>query len=118
MPITRIPITQPWMAAVMLPLGLLTLSRPAMAEAPAIYYAWQSATVSQAECLGQASQALTAQQLATSQTDLTSVAGRGEDATAVFVCLQGVNATMVMVIVASPSQDRSMALRDALKQAF
>ena len=118
MPITRMPITRQWMAAVMLPLGLLTLSRPAMAEAPAIYYAWQSATVSQAECLGQASQALTAQQLATSQTDLTSVAGQGEGVTAVFVCLQGVDATLVMVIVASPSQDRAMALRQALKQAF
>ena len=112
------PITRPWMAAVTLPLGLLTLGLPARAEGPAIYYAWRSAAVNQTECLEQASQALTSQQLAPTQTDDTSVAGQGEDATAVFVCLQGVNATMVMVIVASPSQDRAMALREALKQAF
>lgn len=112
------PITRQWMAAVTLPLGLLTLAAPAMAEGPAIYYAWRSAAVNQAECLGQASQALTSQQLAPTQTDDTSVAGRGEGATAVFVCLQGLDATMVMVIVASSSQDRAMALREALKQAF
>ncbi|MFM7220009.1 MAG: hypothetical protein ACKO21_07325 [Nodosilinea sp.] len=112
------PITRQWMATVTLSLGLLTLGRPAIAEGPAIYYAWRSADVNQTECLDQASQALTAQQLATTQTNDTSVAGQGEDATAVFVCLQGVDATMVMVIVASPSQDRAMALREALKQAF
>jgi hypothetical protein len=106
------------MATVTLPLGLLILGRPAMAEGPAIYYAWRSASVNQTECLGQAKQALTSQQLTTSQTDDSSVAGQGEDATAVFVCLQGADAAMVMVIVASPSQDRAMALREALKQAF
>ncbi|MEB3314538.1 MAG: hypothetical protein VKL98_10365 [Cyanobacteriota bacterium] len=112
------PMMRQWIAAVIVPLGLLALAQPAMAEAPAIYYAWRSATVSQAQCLGQAEQALTSQQLATAQTDDTSVAGQGNDATAVFVCLKDGDATTVMIIVASSSEDRAMALREALKQAF
>lgn len=112
------PMMRQWIVAVVVPLGLLALAHPAMAEAPAIYYAWRSATVSQAQCLGQAKQALTSQELATAQTDDTSVAGQGNDATAVFVCLDSGDTTMVMVIVASPSEDRAMALREALKQAF
>ncbi len=90
----------------------------AQAEPPGIYYSWRATNTDVAACLDQAGEALESQDLATVQADETSVAGRSEESTAVFVCLETPDSTTVMVIVASTDDEQALALREALKEAF
>ncbi|NJL49123.1 MAG: hypothetical protein HC929_18740 [Leptolyngbyaceae cyanobacterium SM2_5_2] len=88
------------------------------AEPPGIYYSWRAVNTDVTACLNQAGEALESQNLATVQADETSIAGRSEDSTAVFVCLANPGSTTVMVIVASADDEQALALREALKEAF
>ncbi|MGF1567958.1 MAG: hypothetical protein ACFCVD_07785 [Nodosilinea sp.] len=99
-------------------LGLLATATAAQAEPPAVYYSWRATDITATACITQAGQALASQNLTPIQADATSVAGRSEVATAVFVCLENSDATTVMVIVAGADDDQTLALREALKVAF
>ena len=99
-------------------LGSLAVAAAAQAEPPGVYYAWRAMDTNVSQCLNQAEQALESQDLTTVQTDDISIAGRSEDSTAVFVCLENTDATTVMVIVASTDDDQALALREALKAEF
>jgi len=90
----------------------------AQAEPPGVYYSWRATNTDVAVCLDKAGEALESQNLAMVQADETSIAGRSEDSTAVFVCLENSDSTTVMVIVASTDDEQALALREALKEAF
>ncbi|PSN10671.1 hypothetical protein C7293_27225 [filamentous cyanobacterium CCT1] len=100
-------------------LGLATTVPAAQSAPPGMHYAWQVLGIDTAQCLSQASQALASQGLEPIQNDATSIAGRSETVTAMFVCVESQPAiTTVMVVVASDNDDQALALREALKQAF
>lgn len=105
-------------AAGALGLGVFTSMATARAEAPGVYYSWREFDTTTAQCLDRANQALNSQELQDIQADGNSVAGRNDDATAVFVCLEGQTATTVMVIVAATYDEAAVNLREALKSAF
>ncbi|MBE9157933.1 hypothetical protein IQ265_14015 [Nodosilinea sp. LEGE 06152] len=108
-----------WLTALVSGLGLVANMPAAQAAPPGIHYAWQVLGIDTAQCLSQASQALESQGLEPVQNDSTSVAGRSETVTAMFVCIENPAAiTTVMVVVASDSDEQALALREALKQAF
>lgn len=98
--------------------GSLAIASPALAEPPGVYYSWRALDTSVPQCLDQAEQALTSQELEPVQSDDISVAGRSEDTTAVFVCLDNGTSTTVMVIVASSDDEQAYDLREALKASF
>ncbi|WP_017296845.1 hypothetical protein [Nodosilinea nodulosa] len=100
-------------------LGLATNLANAQAAPPGMHYAWQILGIDTAQCLAQARQALESQGLDPVQNDATSIAGRSEIATAMFVCIENPAAiTTVMVVVASDDDAQALALREALKLAF
>lgn len=105
-------------AAVAVGLGVFTSAAVVRAEAPGVYYSWRELDTTTPECLERANQALISQALQDIQTEGNSIAGRNDDATAVFVCLQGQEATTVMVIVAATYDEAAVNLREALKSAF
>ena len=97
----------------------LTANAAAQATPPGMHYAWQVLDIDTAQCLTQARQALESQGLEPMQNDATSVAGRSETVTAMFVCIENpADITTVMVVVASDSDEQALALREALKLAF
>lgn len=98
--------------------GTLAIASPAQAEPPGVYYSWRALETPVAQCIDQAEQALASQDLEPVQSDDISVAGRSEDTTAVFVCLDNGTFTTVMVIVASSDDEQAYDLREALKAAF
>ncbi|MBD2231256.1 hypothetical protein [Phormidium tenue] len=107
------------LTALLTGLGLMATTSVAQAAPPGVHYAWQVLGINTAQCLGQARQALESQGLEPMQNDATSVAGRSETVTAMFVCLESQPATTtVMVVVASDDDEQALALREALKQAF
>lgn len=98
--------------------ALTLIGSAAQAEAPTIFYAWRSLEGTVDQCLEQANQALEAQALAEIQREGNSIAGRTDEDTAMFVCLDGDGDTTVMVIVSGVDGERAIALREALKAAF
>ena len=107
------------LTALLTGLGLVTLIPATQAAPPGMYYAWQVLGIDTAQCLSQARRALESQGLEPVQNDATSVAGRSETVTAMFVCLENPAAiTTVMVVVASDNDEQALALHEALKQAF
>ncbi|MBD1872943.1 hypothetical protein H6F75_05575 [Nodosilinea sp. FACHB-131] len=107
------------LTAMLTGLGMVATIPAIQAAPPGMHYAWQVLGIDTAQCLSQARQALESQGLEPVQNDATSVAGRSETATAMFVCLENPPATTtVMVVVASDSDEQALALREALKQAF
>lgn len=98
--------------------GTLAMASAAQAEPPGVYYSWRAMDTTVAQCVSQAEQALESQDLATVQADDISIAGRSEDSTAVFVCLDNGTFTTVMVIVASSDDEQAFDLREALKASF
>ncbi|HEY9764484.1 MAG TPA: hypothetical protein V6D07_18295 [Trichocoleus sp.] len=105
-------------AAGVVGLGVLASAAIARAEAPGVYYSWRELETTSPQCLDRANQALTGQELRDIRTDGNSIAGRNDEATAVFVCLQGQAGTTVMVIVAATNDEAAVNLREALKLAF
>lgn len=105
------------MAAGVLGLGVFTAAA-AQAEAPGVYYSWRALDTTVSQCLDRANQALTDQSLQDIQTEGNSVAGRNDESTAIFVCLEDSQATTVMVIVASENDDAAVNLRETLKSIF
>lgn len=107
-----------WLAG----LGLMAAATAAQAEPPGVYYSWRATDTDVAQCITQAEQALTAQNLTALQADATSIAGRSEDLTAVFICLDNSMAisdsTTVMIIVAGGDDEQTVAMREALKTSF
>ncbi|MGG6239868.1 hypothetical protein ACQ4N7_14680 [Nodosilinea sp. AN01ver1] len=107
------------LTALLTGLGLAANMPATQAAPPGMHYAWQVLGIDTAQCLSQASQALESQGLEPMQNDATSVAGRSDTVTAMFVCIESQPAiTTVMVVVASDSDEQALALREALKQAF
>ena len=110
-----------WQTLLMAGLGWAAIGPAAQGAAapPGVHYAWQTLTINTAQCLELARQALASQGLDPVQTDGTSVAGRSETVTAVFVCAENPTAvTTVMVVVASDDDRQAINLLDALKLAF
>jgi hypothetical protein len=99
-------------------LGWSLWATAAQAEAPGVYYSWRALDTDVNQCLERANQALTSQALVDVQIEGNSVAGRTENATAVFVCLEENQATTVMVIVAGNNDEAALNLRETLKMAF
>lgn len=107
------------LTALLTGLGLVATIHTAQAAPPGMHYAWQVLGINTAQCLSQARQALESQGLEPMQNDATSVAGRSETVTAMFVCVESQpTTTTVMVVVASDNDEQALALREALKQAF
>lgn len=107
------------LTALLTGLGLVATTAASQAVPPGMHYAWQVLGIDTAQCLSQARQALESQGLEPVQNDATSIAGRSETVTAMFVCLENQPATTtVMVVVASDDDAQALALREALKQAF
>lgn len=99
-------------------IAALILTSPAQAEAPGVYYAWRDVEGDQAECIARSEQAMISQALLDISMQDNTVAGRTNDSTAVFICLNQGATTTIMVIVASDNEDAALTLREALKQAF
>ncbi|MBE9110884.1 hypothetical protein IQ273_15835 [Nodosilinea sp. LEGE 07298] len=107
------------LTALLTGLGLAANMPATQSAPPGMHYAWQVLGIDTTQCLSQASQALESQGLEPMQNDATSLAGRSDTVTAMFVCIESQPAiTTVMVVVASDSDEQALALREALKQAF
>lgn len=107
------------LTALLTGLGLVANLPNAQAAPPGLHYAWQVLGINTLQCLSQAQQALESQGLDPVQNDATSIAGRSETATAMFVCIENpATITTVMVVVASDDDGEALALREALKLAF
>lgn len=91
---------------------------PARAQSPGLYYAWRVLDGDVATCIDRSAAALTEQELSNIQVEGNSVAGTTENATAVFVCLNNVESTTVMIMVSSTNDDVAFELRETLKAAF
>jgi hypothetical protein len=110
-----------WQACLIAGLGWAAIGAAAQGSAapPGVHYAWQTLTIDTAQCLELAQQALASQGLDPVQTDGTSVAGRSETVTAMFVCAENPAAvTTVMVVVASDDDSQALNLLNALKLTF
>jgi len=108
-----------WLTVLVSGLGLAATAPGVQASSPGMYYAWQVLAIDTAQCLDLAQQALLSQGLDPVQNDATSVAGRSEAVTAMFVCIENPAAvTTVMVVVASDNDEAALALQEALKLAF
>jgi hypothetical protein len=108
-----------WLTFLLSGLGLAATGSAVQAGPPGVHYAWQVLDIDTAQCLARAQLALEAQGLDPIQNDDTSIAGRSETVTAMFMCIENPPAiTTVMVVVASTDDEQSIALREALKQAF
>lgn len=107
-------------AALSLALGGLAMgSVPAIADPPAVYYAWRSLTITPTACVTEARRALEQQALQSIQVSGNSVSGRSAATTAVLMCLEQDFDTMtVMVVVSSQDDAAAVALREALKDQF
>lgn len=99
-------------------LGVLALATPVKANAPGIFYSWRSLDTTVAQCVTQAEAAMTTIELTDISVDPTSVAGRTEESTALFVCLDNGVDTTVMVIVSGDNEDEAIEIREALKDEF
>lgn len=107
------------LTAMLTGLGMVATIPASQAASPSMHYAWQVLGIDTAQCLSQARQALESQGLEPVQNDATSMAGRSETATAMFVCVESQpTTTTVMVVVASDDDAQALTLREALKQAF
>jgi hypothetical protein len=108
-----------WLTALLSGLGLAAANPAVQAGPPGMHYAWQVLDMDTAQCLERAQQAIAAQGLDPIQNDDTSMAGRSEAVTAMFVCIENPSTvTTVVVVVAGADDDQSLALREALKLAF
>ncbi|MEM8545322.1 MAG: hypothetical protein AAGF66_15190 [Cyanobacteria bacterium P01_H01_bin.119] len=105
-------------APMTLGLGLVALAAPAQAEAPGLFYSWRSLDTSVTQCVTQAETAMVTVALDNINVEPTSVAGRTEDSTALFVCLDNGADTTVMVIVSGDDEEEAIEIREALKRAF
>ncbi|NJL44733.1 MAG: hypothetical protein HC922_01270 [Leptolyngbyaceae cyanobacterium SM2_3_12] len=110
--------TKLWLAS----LGLMATATAVRAEPPGVFYSWRATNTDVPQCITQAEEALMAQNLTAIQADATSVAGRSEDITAVFICLDNAvstpASTTVMIIVAGTDDEQTVAMREALKTSF
>lgn len=95
-----------------------TTSVAAQAEPPGVYYSWRESEISVSQCISRAQAALEGEGLENVLADATSVAGRSEAVTAVFVCLEHPDTTTVMVIVAGEDDTQAVQVREALKAKF
>ncbi|WP_204139456.1 hypothetical protein [Halomicronema sp. CCY15110] len=98
--------------------GLLGAIAPAWAQSPGLYYAWRSVESDLTTCLDRSTAALTNGGLTDIQVEGNSVAGTTENSTAVFVCLENSEPTMVMIMVSSMDDDAAFELRETLKASF
>jgi hypothetical protein len=98
-------------------LGLATATA-AQAEPPGIYYSWRETEISVSQCIRRAEAALEGEGLENILADPTSIAGRSEDVTAVFICMEHSDSTTVMVIVAGEDDAQAVRVREALKAMF
>jgi hypothetical protein len=96
----------------------LTTATAVLAEPPGVYYSWRETEISVPDCIRRGSAALETEGLENILTDSTSVAGRSEDVTAVFLCLNHSNSTTVMVVVAGEDDAQAVRVREALKATF
>jgi hypothetical protein len=98
----------------------LSLATPtaALADPPGVYYSWRETEISLADCLRRGEAALATEGLENILADSTSVAGRSEEVTAVFVCLDHSESTTVMVVVAGADDTQVVRVREALKATF
>jgi hypothetical protein len=99
-------------------LGATAAAAVAQANPPGVYYSWRVLETSVDQCLDRAADALANQQLDNIQADDSSVAGRSDVATAVFICMDQSAVTTVMVIVSSEDEVEAVRLRESLKQSF
>lgn len=99
-------------------IGLAFAAAPARAQSPGLYYAWRSLDGPVTACIDRSTTALTNQALNNIQVEGNSVAGTTENATAVFVCLDNVESTTVMIMVSSTDDDVAFELREVLKDSF
>lgn len=106
-----------WSAAA-IGFGLIAWVSPARAEAPGVYYAWRSLNINLSQCMDRATTALNNQHLQGVQAEGNSVAGQAENATAVFVCLEGSELTTIMLVVSSTDDETAFNLRETLKTSF
>jgi len=96
----------------------LTTATAALADPPGVYYSWRETEISLADCLRRSEAALITEGMENILADSTSVAGRSEDVTAVFVCLDHADSTTVMVVVAGADDAQVVEVREALKAIF
>ncbi len=96
----------------------LTTGVAAQAEPPGVYYSWRESEISVSQCTNRAQAALESEGLENILADDTSVAGRSDDLTAVFVCLEHPDSTTVMVIVSGDDDAQAVRVREALKAKF
>jgi hypothetical protein len=99
-------------------LGATAATAVAQATPPGVYYSWRVLDTSVEQCLDRAANALVNQQLENIQADDSSVAGRSDVATAVFICMDQSAVTTVMVIVSSEDEAAAVRLRESLKTSF
>ncbi|MFE4106390.1 hypothetical protein [Almyronema epifaneia] len=102
-------------------MGLSAIALPVQAESPGVYYSWRSLETDITQCLVRSEAALAESGLVGIAVDGNSVSGRAEAATAVFICLENVEALetiTVMLVVASNEDESALTLREALKRAF
>jgi hypothetical protein len=100
-------------------LGITAMAGAAQeVDPPGVYYSWRALQANVNQCLDRAANALASQSLDSIQADDTSVAGRSEEATAVFICMENTASTTVMVIVSSADEEEALTLREALKTSF
>lgn len=98
-------------------LSLMTATA-AYAEPPGVYYSWRETEISLPQCIRRAGAALEAEDMENVLADSTSVAGRSEEVTAVFICLEQQDATTVMIVVAGQDDAQAVRVREILKAAF
>ena len=96
----------------------LAAATAAQAEAPGVYYSWRETEISVPECVRRAGTALETEGLDNILADSTSIAGRSEAVTAVFVCLEHSESTTVMVIVSGEDHTQAVTVRESLKARF
>jgi hypothetical protein len=98
----------------------LSMATPmvALAEPPGVFYSWRESEISVADCVRRGEAALEAEGMDNISGDTTSVAGRSEDVTAVFVCLDHANTTTVMIVVAGADDTQAIRVRESLKATF
>lgn len=100
------------------------VSQVAGAEVPDIYPTWRVLGINAEQCLARADTAFEALDIEQTEMTSTSISGRYQAATAMFICVadEGGGAdqvtTTVMLVVAGEDETDAIALRDALKEVF
>ena len=113
-------MTNGGLKAAMVAVTGLSVATPmvALAEPPGVFYSWRESEISVADCVRRGETALASEGLENISGDTTSVAGRSEDVTAVFICLDHADSTTVMIVVAGEDDTQAVRVRESLKARF